>query len=387
MSTFIGSVEPYVVGTSFSDYAERLQHVFNYNRVPEVNRKSLFITVSGAAVFSELKKLYPGTDLDTLLYNDIIVKLKNRFDKKERTMVQKALFYERCQRRDELAEDFILDVKLLAENCGFGVMRDSIIRDRLVLGAYDKKVRERLLEEGEPSLEETERILIAREQMARSSLRMEQTGDRVSAIERPSVHNHRDDYSSRTWDHRNGRREVYPHRSRRDQDRYSYPSRSRSRSGQRWRSSNAKSVLCSYCKIRGHVRKNCFKLQRSRQSIRFVGDDVSTKESGFDFKRLGQPNNISDSEEDLDCMSITVGAQVNKPVFIHTKINGLGFDMEMDSGSAVSVVGEQIYRKHFYKLPLKVCRRRLSVVDGARLEILGVLEVTVSMRSMIADVT
>lgn len=78
--------------------------------------------------FSELKKLYPGTDLDTLLYNDIIVKLKNRFDKKEGTMVQKALFYERCQRRDELAEDFILDVKLLAENCGFGVMKDSIIR-------------------------------------------------------------------------------------------------------------------------------------------------------------------------------------------------------------------------------------------------------------------
>lgn len=326
MSTFIGSVEPYVVGTSFSDYAERLQHVFNYNRVPEGNRKSLFITVSGAAVFSEMKKLYPGVDLDTLEYNDIINKLKGRFDKTDGRMVQKALFYERCQRKDELAEDFILDVKLLAESCGFGAMKDSIIRDRLVLGAYDKKTRERLLEEEEPSLVETERILIAREQMARSSLRMEQTSDRVSAIERSTTRDRRDDHTRRNWDHRNGRREVYPHSSRRGQDRYNYRSRSRSRSAHRWKTNNNNNVMCSYCKIRGHVRKNCFKLQRSRESIRFVEDENSTEQSSaFDFKRLGPPNPTSDSEEDLDCMSIEAAAQVNEPVFINAKNQWIRF--------------------------------------------------------------
>lgn len=96
MSTFIGSVEPFIPGTPFSDYAERLQYVFNYNNVPEANRKSLFITVSGTAVFTELKKLYPGVNLDTLQYDDIITRLKNRFDKKDGKMVQKSMF---CDRR------------------------------------------------------------------------------------------------------------------------------------------------------------------------------------------------------------------------------------------------------------------------------------------------
>ncbi|XP_062542951.1 uncharacterized protein LOC134210728 isoform X1 [Armigeres subalbatus] len=239
-----------------------------------------------------------------------------------------------CCMSDEPAEDFILDVKLLAESCGFGVMKDSIIRDRLVLGAYDIKVRERLLEEEEPSLEETERIIVKREQMQHRSLKMEQTGERVSAIERSrgcdrsddnikrnrdrsddyvsKINERNNDHTNRNWDYRSGRRESYPYNNRRDQDRYNYRSRSRSRSGQRWKSSNNKNVMCSYCKIRGHVRKNCFKLQRSRQAVRFVAEDSPAKTSPspvFDFKRVGPPNNISDSEDDLDCMSITVGTQ------------------------------------------------------------------------------
>ncbi|XP_062542952.1 uncharacterized protein LOC134210728 isoform X2 [Armigeres subalbatus] len=215
-----------------------------------------------------------------------------------------------CCMSDEPAEDFILDVKLLAESCGFGVMKDSIIRDRLVLGAYDIKVRERLLEEEEPSLEETERIIVKREQMQHRSLKMEQTGERVSAIERSrgcdrsddnikrnrdrsddyvsKINERNNDHTNRNWDYRSGRRESYPYNNRRDQDRYNYRSRSRSRSGQRWKSSNNKNVMCSY------------------------SEDSPAKTSPspvFDFKRVGPPNNISDSEDDLDCMSITVGTQ------------------------------------------------------------------------------
>lgn len=296
MATFIGSVEPYIPGTPFSDYAERLQYVFNYNNVPEANRKSLFITVSGAAVFAELKKLYPGVNLNTLQYNDIIIRLTNRFDKKDGKMVQKSIFYERYQRRDEPAEDFILDVKLLAENCGFGVMKNEIIRDRLVFGAYDRKVRERLIEEEEPSLEETERILITREQLTKSTQKLEQPTERVSAIERLGPRSRRDQH----W--KNERQELHPNAFRNDQYRNSYRSRSRSNSQQRW-----KNVLCSYCKQRGHVRKMCFKLQRSRQSVRFV-NNVAEEEKGYNFKRQ-DCSVVSDSDEDLVCMSITSGLQ------------------------------------------------------------------------------
>ena len=372
MSTFIGSVEPYIPGTSFGDYAERLQYVFNYNNVPEANRKSLFITVSGAAVFSELKKLYPGTDLDTLQYNDIITKLSNRFDKKDGKMLQKSLFYERCQGKDESAEDFILDVKLLAENCGFGAMKDTIIRDRLVFGAYDKKVRERLMEEEEPSLADTERILVTREQLEKQKLRVEHASERVSAIERLGpIPNRREDYN-----YRSSRREVYP-RTQRNDDRQHF--RNRSRSGSR---SNWKNVLCSYCKARGHVRKQCFKLQRSRQSVRFVNDSMEENtmaDKGYDFKRRYKPLD-SDTDGELECMS--VGLKVNDPVFVLTLINGKEFRMEIDTGSAVSVLSEQMYYDNFRHLTLQKCNKKLTVVNGDSLNILGYVTVRVFINNL-----
>lgn len=387
MSTFIGSVEPYIPGTPFSDYAERLQYVFDYNNVPEANRKSLFITISGTAAFSELKKLYPGVSLETLQYNDIITRLTNRFDKKDGKMVQKSIFYDRCQRKDEPAEDFILDVKLLAENCGFGALKNDIIRDRLVFGAYDKKVRERLIEEEEPSLEETERILIAREQLARSTQKIEQPTERISAIERLGPRSRKDQW--------NGRREVHPraesNQYRRDESR-DYRSRSRSDSRPRSRKGYNR-VLCSFCKKRGHVRKNCFILerererQRQRQSVRFVNNvsNVTEEEKGYDFKRTDRSFG-NESDEDLVCMSITSGLQVNEPVFIVANINGKGIQMEIDSGSTVSVISEQKYLENFKRSSLLPCDRKLSVVNGARLSILGYIVVSVTLKNLTYNV-
>ncbi|XP_055590687.1 uncharacterized protein LOC129742769 [Uranotaenia lowii] len=300
MSTFIGSVEPYVPGTSFSDYAERLQYVFDYNNVPAVNRKSLFITVGGASVFAEIKKLYPGVEINTLEYDDIINRLKSRFDKTRGLMQKREAFYKRNQGKDEPVEDFILDVKLLAESCMFGLVKSSLIRDRLVFGAADRKAFEKLFEMEDPSLEDVERILIAREHSLKNAMRVESQSDlRVNVIDRLGPkHNPR-----RSAEFFNGRRERFPNRGRYDQDRYTFRNRSRSRSrGER----NVRGgVLCSYCNIRGHTRRNCYERQRSHQSIRFMEDSTESVAANSNFKRVVKDS--SNSEDDLECMSITEG--------------------------------------------------------------------------------
>lgn len=44
-------------------------------------------------------------------------------------------------------ENYILAVKLLAEQCDFGEFRDSAIRDQLIYGVYDKDLQRKLLNE------------------------------------------------------------------------------------------------------------------------------------------------------------------------------------------------------------------------------------------------
>lgn len=156
----VGSIEHYVRGTSFSNYAERLKFIFEYNKVPEESQKSLFITLSGPAVFEELKLLYPATNISTLNYTDIIKKLQERFDKKEPDLIQRYKFYNRSQTQFETAENFVLEVKLQAEFCDFGEFKDIAIRDKLVMGVYDEALQQKFLGEEKLTLATAERMIV-----------------------------------------------------------------------------------------------------------------------------------------------------------------------------------------------------------------------------------
>ena len=93
----VATMEPYVPGSSFSEYAERFEHFFEFNQTPDDRKRSMFITLGGPAVFSELKLLYPGQSLSTLTYTEIIAKLKSRFDKIDSDVIQCYKFHTRVQ--------------------------------------------------------------------------------------------------------------------------------------------------------------------------------------------------------------------------------------------------------------------------------------------------
>ncbi|XP_055588857.1 uncharacterized protein LOC129759455 [Uranotaenia lowii] len=197
-----------------------------------------------------------------------------------------------------MVEDFILDVKLLAESCGFGSEeKENQIRDRIALGAADLKARERIYELENPSLDEIERILISREQMAKHTFRIETT-ERVSAIERIG-RRWSDDRVDWRRSRDSGRREVYPSRDR--QSRFNYRQRNRSYSRDRSRGG----VVCSFCNMKGHIRRNCFERKKSQQSIRFLDDSTENVSPSFDFKRSKNPD-PTDSDDELQCLSIKV---------------------------------------------------------------------------------
>lgn len=78
-------------------------------------------------------------------------KLKEKFaayctPKKNITLERHALFTRR-QRAGESLDDFVTDLRLQARHCDFPASSDSIIRDCIVMGLRDQKLRERLIQE------------------------------------------------------------------------------------------------------------------------------------------------------------------------------------------------------------------------------------------------
>jgi hypothetical protein len=58
---------------------------------------------------------------------------------------ERYIFFPRDMREEESVDEYVTQLKQLSENCEFGTLSESLIKDRLVLGIRDKNVKDRLL--------------------------------------------------------------------------------------------------------------------------------------------------------------------------------------------------------------------------------------------------
>ena len=83
--------------------------------------------------------------------------VKGRFDEyfvqRRNTIFERARFNQRTQESEEPVDAFITALHGLAEHCGYGALRDVMIRDRIVVGLRDARLSEKLQMDPELTLE------------------------------------------------------------------------------------------------------------------------------------------------------------------------------------------------------------------------------------------
>ncbi|XP_062558594.1 uncharacterized protein LOC134223466 [Armigeres subalbatus] len=361
------TVEPYLPSSiPFAQYVEQLEYVFLNNNVPETKYKTSFLAVCGVTVFSEIKKLFPGAEVKNLTYQQIIEALKKRFDKCDSEVIHSYKFWSRRQGRSEKSEDFVIAVKVLAEQCGFGTFKDRAIRDLLVIGVYNRDLQKKLCDEDDLSAARAEKLILSHEiSNNRTSVLKDNDENNVSIIARL------------------GRKEVRSRSRQRYQDRnrsVSFSPRKRLGSyADRKYDSNKPFYLCSFCKRKGHTRKFCYKLHgrdKFQADVKFLDSPKPKFEgSSGNFKRVSKSDD--DDEIDLPCMMISSVKRVNEPCLVEVLIEKNRIKMEIDCGSAETVIPEQMYLKYFEHVKLRPCNKKLAVIDGKRLHILGRMDVKV----------
>ena len=77
--------------------------------------------------------------------------LKSKFEEyvnpRKNTVFERYRFWEYKQQEGETIDQFITELKTRAKSCEFGDQHDSMIRDRIVFGVSDTRLKERLLRE------------------------------------------------------------------------------------------------------------------------------------------------------------------------------------------------------------------------------------------------
>lgn len=74
--------------------------------------------------------------------------------------------------------------------------------------------------------------------------------------------------------------------------------------------------------------------------------------------------------------------KINQPCYVEAVVENKSFNMEIDCGSAESVISEELFLRSFKNYCLERCNKRLVVIDGKRLQVLGKADVLVQLNGL-----
>lgn len=118
---------------------------------PSAEKAAVFLHVAGHEAI-EVYNTFQLSQAEQEDYDVIAKKFEEYCTPQRNETYERYVFRSRLQQQDETFEQFLRDVQTAAQACNFGDLRDSMVRDQLVCGTKDKKLRSRLLREKDLSL-------------------------------------------------------------------------------------------------------------------------------------------------------------------------------------------------------------------------------------------
>ena len=102
-------------------------------------------------------------DEDKVKIDKVLEQFEKFCEPRKNTIYERYLFFSRGQESGESIDKYATVLRNMADNCEFRDLKDSLIRDRIVLGVTDNHVRERLLRVPDLTLEKALEISRAAE--------------------------------------------------------------------------------------------------------------------------------------------------------------------------------------------------------------------------------
>ena len=140
-----------------------------YLTASESHEKSDAIKTSRllTAIGSKARDIYYTFTFDAEGDNMKLKKVIEKFDEymspKKNITYMRFRFFSYNQVDGQSVDEYVTKLKSRSEHCEFGELKNSLIKDKIVLGVNTKKVQERLLREAELSLEKAIQICRAAE--------------------------------------------------------------------------------------------------------------------------------------------------------------------------------------------------------------------------------
>ncbi|XP_049275515.1 uncharacterized protein LOC119372299 isoform X3 [Rhipicephalus sanguineus] len=300
------------------------------------SKTALLLSVAGEDAIEIFNTLNFTEGEDKADYATVIKKFDEYFTLQTNEVHERYVFRKRVQSQGEPFEHFLRDLKKQARACNFGALLDSMVRDQIVYGTNDDRVREKLLRDCELTLQKAEHVCKAAET---SALRQE------------------------TWEQ--GQKQVDAVRN----------------AGPNPKTAQVKMYKCSKCG-RTHQPGNCPAFGRTcRKCQKRNHFAICCRSSAL----VGE---IQDHEDDFSVLEVSARGVISQRDWtVRMTVNNVSVELKVDTGSQANLLPVGIYNKMHPSPEMKQSSVVLHSYGGDTIKHLGVVctEVTLGDRAIPLD--
>ncbi|KRZ71620.1 Transposon Tf2-11 polyprotein [Trichinella papuae] len=353
-------------GASWELYVERLNFYFEANDITSAEKKrAILMSVCGPSAFVMIRSLLTPRSLNEVTFEEIVSKVKEHFNPAPSEIVFRLRFHKRSQRLNESITEYVAALRNLSENCNFGNTLGDMLRDRFVGGIRDEAIQRRLLAEPKLTFDLAQKIAIAAETAHKNTEEIRTPNNEFASIQQ--VRNSNSAHRAKQ------RMEQVPAKS----------GGSCYRCKGNHHPSKCKFIneACRFCKKIGHIERACLtKLRAENNSSRKAG---RAQPRGFSRSQAVMTNQLREECGDEDCYTRNkVIIEAAKAIMLTVYLNGKPLKMEIDSGSACSIISDETFKSLWPVKGPKITRtkKRLQTWSKQKLQTLGTTDVEVQWK-------
>ena len=330
-------------------YLERVQMFLLANSIKDDKKVPVLLSVIGGKTYALLSSLLAPQKPKDKTFAELSDVLQKHFEPKPVVIVQRFHFYRRNQAPGESVADYMAELRRLATHCKFegeGHL-DEALRDRLVCGLSSEGVQNRLLTYADLTLAKAVEVAQGMEAAERDMQEMKTTELTVRKVSTPSgAVNAKPCY-------RCGKEGHEPH------------------------SCGFKEAICYNCQKRGHLARVCRSKAQSDKGGRTSWRPSKGRQGPVKWVGMSEDKEAQQTLDSEERVILRVGGPPSKPITVTVEIEGKSISMEVDTGSAVSLISQDTQKKCFPQAKLNSTPVVLQTYTAESMAVLGVMVVQV----------
>lgn len=320
----------------------------------------------------EIYDTFQFAEGEAMRYNTVIAKFDEHFNPRKNLTFNRYNFLTARQRDNETFDEFYTRLRKLSQDCELNDLRDSLLKDLIIIGIRDKKLRERFLRENEINLEAVLRNGRASEASKKQSTELNKINNETANAE---IHHINERRSTPTGQHR-----QLGNRNRQQNQQKEVIFKCKFCSGTHQRGScPAFEKTCNKCNKKGHYSKCCKSKSKSYQPKGVGAVDCNNDNT----QRTDELDVSSDDSSDEFFVGALDESDEETDWLVKLDTNSTSITYKLDTGAKANVISLDEYYKIKPRPTLHKTKAKLTAYNQTRIKVEGRCIVNLQYKSKV----